>query len=171
VVEIEKWIPRYIVGFLIYLAFIIPIMANANVDANVYDLTEEQQAVLSDNSGDVAKVLERIFLLTTIDSNFAIIGTLTAILTIIFIITIAVAVNEFIPFPDHYFYTTADMETIKAKALGSNVKYLITTEKDMIKLDPAVFEDLNLLSVSLKGSLKNSENFAKKLLHFIDIRI
>jgi tetraacyldisaccharide 4'-kinase len=87
------------------------------------------------------------------------------------LISNGLVLNEFISFPDHYFFTNADMQRIKEKVLQSNTKYLITTEKDMVKLDPAVFEDLNLVGMSLKGSFKNSENFVKKLLHFIDIRI
>ena len=63
------------------------------------------------------------------------------------------------------------MQKIKLEALQAECKYLLTTEKDMVKLDPAIFVDLNLVGISQKGVIKQANRFMNNLLRFIDIKI
>jgi tetraacyldisaccharide 4'-kinase len=48
---------------------------------------------------------------------------------------------EHLEYPDHYQYTRTDLETILRKVAGKDVSVL-TTEKDMVKLDADSFRDL-----------------------------
>jgi tetraacyldisaccharide 4'-kinase len=43
-----------------------------------------------------------------------------------------------IEFPDHYWYKDQDLETIAAEYVRSGADILVTTEKDGVKLPPAV---------------------------------
>ena len=73
-------------------------------------------------------------------------------------------------FPDHHYYSPSDLEEIGKGCRALNCQYLITTEKDIVKVDPAVFADLNFLAVGLEGMLNNSQTFVEKLNQFIDIK-
>jgi tetraacyldisaccharide 4'-kinase len=73
-------------------------------------------------------------------------------------------------FPDHYDYTPSDLGEIKTECRDLNCQYLVTTEKDMVKIDPAVFKDLNFVAIALEGELNDRKTFVEKLNHFIDIR-
>ncbi len=44
-------------------------------------------------------------------------------------------IKEFIPFPDHYYYTNSDKKDIMERALYKKVKVIITTEKDMVRIN------------------------------------
>jgi len=43
-------------------------------------------------------------------------------------------IQSFIPFPDHYRYKESDLDDIRKAALRSSAEYIVTTEKDAIKL-------------------------------------
>lgn len=94
----EEWIPKYILGYLIYLAFIIAIMSNsANVVLNVYNLTPAQKAILTNPSSDILATLDKLYVVSTVSSAYQFVEILTAILTIIMILAVAKATKEVIP--------------------------------------------------------------------------
>ncbi len=82
-----------------------------------------------------------------------------------------VIIKKFQSFPDHHWYSRAEMKKIRLEALQSDCQYLLTTEKDLVKLDPSIFKDLNLVGISQKGVIKPVDRFMNNLLRFIDIKI
>jgi tetraacyldisaccharide 4'-kinase len=82
-----------------------------------------------------------------------------------------VIIKKFQSFPDHHWYSRAEMQKIRLEALQAECKYLLTTEKDLVKLDPAIFVDLNLVGISQKGVIKQADLFMNNLLRFVDIKI
>jgi tetraacyldisaccharide 4'-kinase len=74
-------------------------------------------------------------------------------------------------YPDHYYYTPSDYEQIINDYQASNCQYLVTTEKDLVKIDVSFFKDLSLVGLGLKGELDNPKTFVDKLNQFIDIKI
>lgn len=44
-------------------------------------------------------------------------------------------IKKFIAFPDHHFYTDADIKQLQTIALHNKVQAIITTEKDMVRID------------------------------------
>jgi tetraacyldisaccharide 4'-kinase len=83
----------------------------------------------------------------------------------------SVIIQKFKSFPDHHWYSRAEMQKIRQEALQAGCKYLITTEKDLVKLEPSVFTDLHLVGIAQKGVIKDVERFKMNLLRFIDIKI
>jgi tetraacyldisaccharide 4'-kinase len=74
-------------------------------------------------------------------------------------------------YPDHYYYKPADLEQIRKEYQTLNCDYLITTEKDLVKIDTALLRDLEPVAVSLEGQLSDGKSFTEKLNRFIDIKI
>ncbi len=72
---------------------------------------------------------------------------------------------KFIPFPDHYRYSNSDVTKILQTAKGLNVDYIVTTEKDYVRIGnrlPASFPTLILvISISFGEDTPAFENFIK----------
>lgn len=72
-------------------------------------------------------------------------------------------------FPDHHAYTRANLEAVGAAARRENAA-VITTEKDMVKMDIAVFEKLSVplhyLPIEIEF-LKNGKEFDEMVLNAI----
>lgn len=58
----------------------------------------------------------------------------------------------FLEFPDHYRYTTDDLNYIQSKSEDADARYLITTEKDLVRLSPQNPFSLTLIVVGVKVS-------------------
>ena len=71
-------------------------------------------------------------------------------------------------FKDHYFYTPKDLERIQDDATKLDCRYLVTTEKDLVKIDSAFIPAANLYCVQINAELKKPEQFMVKLFEFID---
>jgi tetraacyldisaccharide 4'-kinase len=56
-------------------------------------------------------------------------------------------VHEGIGFPDHHFYTSEEIKSLKSKARAAQAR-LITTEKDFVRLTDIMREDVEALPVS-----------------------
>lgn len=98
VINIQNWIPKYILGYVIYMAFIITIISNVTVvNAEFYDITPEQQEILLAPSTNPITFLDRALILSSISSGYAGVGILTAILTFVFFLAVAKALKEIIP--------------------------------------------------------------------------
>jgi tetraacyldisaccharide 4'-kinase len=74
-------------------------------------------------------------------------------------------------YPDHYSYTVGDLEQIRNEYRDLECDYLVTTEKDMVKVDISVFKDCEPVAVGLKGEMSDAKSFMDKLNQFIDIKI
>ncbi len=48
--------------------------------------------------------------------------------------------ENFRHFPDHHFYSESDLRSVQDSARAHGAEYLLTTEKDAVKLDPEKFE-------------------------------
>lgn len=95
---LENWIPKYIMGYMIYLVFIVIIMANsAHTAINIYDLTEEQIVILSNPATDLISFLNQAIILSSISSVHFGLNVLTIILGIIWLIAVLKALKEIIP--------------------------------------------------------------------------
>lgn len=68
------------------------------VDLNIYNFTYQQQQALDNPSNDIEALYVKFSLLTSVSSDWAIVGAITTIYTIAFIIALALLINEFIPF-------------------------------------------------------------------------
>jgi tetraacyldisaccharide 4'-kinase len=73
-------------------------------------------------------------------------------------------------YPDHHYYSTSDFEQIRDAYQALECQYLVTTEKDLVKINPDIFKDLNLVGVGLGGELSESNSFLEKLNQYIDIK-
>lgn len=56
-------------------------------------------------------------------------------------------------FNDHYSYTKTDIKDIAAKAQQANAKYIITTEKDAVKIKDFIPENMQILAMKLKPEI------------------
>tara|TARA_B100000780_G_C21116145_1_gene451590 strand:+ start:969 stop:1910 length:942 start_codon:yes stop_codon:yes gene_type:complete len=69
-----------------------------------------------------------------------------------------------ITFPDHYHYTQKDIDKIRLQAKNLKAK-IITTEKDYVKIDTNINDDIKFLKIELK--IKNE----KKLIDYLKLHI
>lgn len=80
------------------MSFMIAIVSNMTViNADIYDITTEQQEVLLSPSGDPITFLNKTLILSSISSGFLALGIITALLTLVFMMAVAKAVKEMIP--------------------------------------------------------------------------
>ena len=63
----------------------------------------------------------------------------------------------FLEFPDHHRYTTDDLNYIQAKSEDADARYLITTEKDLVRLSPRNPFPLELIVVGVKVSFGDQQ--------------
>ena len=60
---------------------------------------------------------------------------------------------SFLLFPDHHAYTTSDFDRIKSQHATSNSEFLLTTEKDSIKLPSNFLDETDVYFLRIKFSL------------------
>ncbi len=65
-------------------------------------------------------------------------------------------------FPDHHFYEPKDLSSIKAKSKG--VDWIVTTEKDMLKLRRLGIDDLPIRSLRIKTKIWEEEAFFNRVI-------
>jgi tetraacyldisaccharide 4'-kinase len=61
-------------------------------------------------------------------------------------------VEDFVAFADHHKFSAKDVEIVLNKAIKSGVEFLITTEKDRVKLPNHMFSAINLYSLGVRIS-------------------
>lgn len=85
-------------------------------------------------------------------------------------------VKHFI-FPDHHIYTREDFKQIVEKFASENIDYLITTGKDIVKLDDSLLDFLSIQNIGLysfeikmafKDQTGQSKNIATRLMENIE---
>ena len=59
---------------------------------------------------------------------------------------------DFINFPDHHAFSVNDVETILRTAKKYQVKFLVTTEKDRVKLPKNIFSTMKIYSIGIRIS-------------------
>ncbi len=65
-------------------------------------------------------------------------------------------------FPDHYAYRPKDLPFIKEK--GEGVDWIVTTEKDMLKLQPLGVDDLLIRALRIEMKIWEDEAFFKRII-------
>ena len=81
---------------------------------------------------------------------------------------IGLKIKESIINKDHLMYTRKEINKILETANKQNCNNLITTEKDLVKLNVKDFVNYNLFVMEMKIKIKNEENFIKKVKNYID---
>ena len=87
------------------------------------------------------------------------------------LINIGAEVIKLRAYQDHYYYLSSDFEQIRDDYIALECQYLVTTEKDLVKINSIIFKDLNLVGVGQEGELGNPISFLEKLNQFVDIKI
>lgn len=65
-------------------------------------------------------------------------------------------------FPDHHFYMSKDLSSIKEKSKG--VDWIVTTEKDMLKLRTLGIDHLPIRSLRIEMKIWEEEEFLKRII-------
>lgn len=92
----EKWIPFVLIFYIVYITVLFGVISNTNIQ--IYDLTVEQQSVLSSPDADALTLLNKFLVLSQINSTYSLVMVFTGILTILFIIALGAAIATFLPF-------------------------------------------------------------------------
>ena len=79
-----------------------------------------------------------------------------------------VVIKDFIIYPDHHPYGQKDLNDLFSIARKYNCKYIVTTEKDIVKINQPVGADIELLALSLKIQMSDSEKLKQNILTCID---
>ena len=64
---------------------------------------------------------------------------------------------ESVVFQDHYNYTASDIKEIGRKSKTLSVKYILTTEKDAIKIEPLSISGIELFSLRIEIGFRESQ--------------
>jgi len=75
-------------------------------------------------------------------------------------------VVEEIIFPDHHHYTAHHLISIKEKVRKEN--WIVTTEKDMVKLKSLAFDFPHLLALRIEMKIREEEEFYKKIMEVFE---
>jgi tetraacyldisaccharide 4'-kinase len=81
---------------------------------------------------------------------------------------LGVNVEKFISFKDHKKYNKSDINYLLNIAKSHKCKYIITTEKDLVKLNLKEFDNYNLIVLEMRVDVINEEIFLKKVQDCID---
>ena len=76
--------------------------------------------------------------------------------------------EEFVSYPDHHYYSEWDLKDLYAKACGHNCRHIITTEKDLVKLNISQINEVEILGLSIKIELAEREKLRQNILTCID---
>lgn len=80
------------------MAFMGVIIANTTtLNTQIYDLTSEQKAILSNTDSGIIEFLGKVVVLVSVSSSHQLIAIFTAILSIIFALAVAKALKEVFP--------------------------------------------------------------------------
>jgi tetraacyldisaccharide-1-P 4'-kinase len=71
-------------------------------------------------------------------------------------------------FSDHHFYTAKDLISIREKV--KEVDWVVTTEKDMVKLRMLNIEPLPIRALRIELKIWEEEEFCKKVMEIFEIR-
>jgi tetraacyldisaccharide 4'-kinase len=66
-------------------------------------------------------------------------------------------IADFINFPDHHKFSVHDIETILKTAQRSHAKFLVTTEKDRVKLPKKIFLTMKIYSLGIRISFGEND--------------
>jgi tetraacyldisaccharide 4'-kinase len=79
--------------------------------------------------------------------------------------------KEFVPYPDHHFYTQRDLDDLYSKARSHHCRYIITTEKDLVKIKVSRINEFEILGLSIRIEIAEHEMLRQNLLSCIDKRM
>jgi tetraacyldisaccharide 4'-kinase len=72
-------------------------------------------------------------------------------------------------FPDHHFYTNKDLFLIEEKNKGAD--YIVTTEKDMVKLKKLSIDHLRLRALRIEVKIWEEKEFYQKVIEVFERRV
>jgi tetraacyldisaccharide 4'-kinase len=75
-------------------------------------------------------------------------------------------VQKIMHFMDHHFYTQSDISFIQNETRKAGCRLIVTTEKDLVRINPALFTDFELLAPRL--TVQIDDQFAENVRTFID---
>jgi tetraacyldisaccharide 4'-kinase len=80
--------------------------------------------------------------------------------------SLGINISAFFKFPDHYNYTTQDIDNITQTAKEKNIDTIITTEKDMVRVSAVRrgSSAVRFLFLRIKLEIKNEQEFHNRLL-------
>jgi tetraacyldisaccharide 4'-kinase len=81
-----------------------------------------------------------------------------------------ICLDKFIAFPDHHFYTEADHLHLAEEMKKCQSDYLVTTEKDLVRINPIYLKEFKLVGIRRAGHLENTTQFMNKLKEYIDFK-
>jgi tetraacyldisaccharide 4'-kinase len=76
--------------------------------------------------------------------------------------------EEFVKYPDHHFYTERDINDLYSRARGHKCRYIVTTEKDLVKIKLSQIEQVEILGLSLRIEIPDREMLRQNILSCID---
>ncbi len=79
-------------------------------------------------------------------------------------------VDKFLTFPDHHFYSEADYLCLVEEIKRNQSEYLITTEKDLVRVDASYLGEIKVVGLRRIGMLTNLEKFKNKLQEYVDFK-
>jgi tetraacyldisaccharide 4'-kinase len=79
-------------------------------------------------------------------------------------------IGHFQIFADHHFFSETDQKRLISLAKEKKIENIVTTEKDIVKLDAALFKGLNLVAVRRSGELHDLPAFLNNLRTLIDLK-
>ncbi|MFO7889117.1 MAG: tetraacyldisaccharide 4'-kinase [bacterium] len=80
------------------------------------------------------------------------------------LINIGCVIKKFIPFPDHHFYTDADLKQLQTIALHNKVRAIITTEKDMVRINKWDNQEMPLYYLKIELTFISELNKFKQII-------
>jgi len=82
-----------------------------------------------------------------------------------------IQVDKFIAFPDHHFYSRKDHFRLIHALQRYQSDYLITTEKDLVRVNKSHLRGIKVVGIRRKGMIPNIEKFKNKLQEFVDFKL
>jgi len=84
---------------------------------------------------------------------------------------IGLEVKSFKALPDHYKYHRRWLSSLVAETTKMGCRFIITTEKDLVKLPGEIFGDLQVLALRLQMRVDKSEKLVQTIKEYIDKRV
>jgi tetraacyldisaccharide 4'-kinase len=82
-----------------------------------------------------------------------------------------IQLDAFLTFPDHHFYTKVDYGRLAEVIQKHRSDYLITTEKDLVRIDKSYLNKITVVGLRRTGVITDKEKFKIKLREFIDFKM
>ena len=79
-----------------------------------------------------------------------------------------IEIRDMVVFSDHYYYMENDIAKITKNAMKLNCDFIITTEKDLVKINLSGISEVRILALAIRIGIKNEQLLCKKVKEYID---